>query len=1355
SAKTQCSIIEVPLAQRTSAADLIVEGKVTAKNSYWNVQHNMIYTANTIELYKIFKGSVSTTSIDVITEGGTVGYDRISVDPSLDLEVGDIGVFTCETPHHIKGTLNSQSGLPMYEPYASVQGFLKYDLDASTASDPFHTYSNIEADVYDVVGNGHHYTSVSNFDIHSYAHNGNPNTASVTITSFSPTTITGGTGTTLTINGSGFGSLQGSGTVGFKNADDGGATYINPLATQIVSWSNTQIQVKVPSNAGTGTIQVTQGTTATSSGTLTVSWALLNVNFDPGSGTEAYETDHVDDNGSGGYTWQMNANVDGNASERAAFMRAFDSWRCNTGINWTIGSNTSINDAVSDGTNCICNDNAAPLSAGILGVCYSYWNGCASGPTIQWYVNELDIIFDEGSNISPLTWQYGPSLPSSSQYDFESVAVHELGHGHQLAHVIASGQIMHYALSNGASNRTPSANDLAAAANVQSRSTAGNVCGPGAMTNYSCASSLSASGSQTNLTCNSVCNGSATVTASGGTTPYTYSWSPSGGSAATASSLCAGNYTCTVTDNASATVTVTFNITQPSAITLTASSQTNISCNGGSNGAASVNAATGGTGSFTYNWTPGNPTGDGTTSVTGLSVGTYTCTATDANGCSQTRTFSITQPSAITTSGSSTPSSCSGSTGTATTTASGGAGSFTYSWAPSGGTAATATNLAAGSYTCTVTDANNCTATQTVTVGTTSSPTVTLVSETDPLCAGGSDGSALVSASGGTPGYTYSWFPIGGNGTLATGLSAGAYICTVTDAATCTASVIVTVTSPNAVAGSVSQTNVSCNGGSNGSATVTASGGTPGYTYSWSPSGGTAATASGLSAGNYTCTITDSHACTGTATVTITEPTALVVTAGGTASICPSSTTTITAGSSGGTGSVSFNWMPGNLSGSSVVVSPSSTTTYTVTGTDANGCTNSANVTITVITCSTATATVPCGNTYYTKAAIVNASFVSGAVNYKFSFYDNSTGALVTQRIQPTRSLTLSNVPGLYYNTTYKWTVAVDIGSGYGPESNSSCTITLGAPKTTVPCGVSYNNLNSYSAVTAVPGVSNYKFSFYNTSTGALVAQKIQTSNYIYFNQVSGLIYGNTYNWTVACEYLLQSGGHTYGPESNNSCAITFNPPQTIVPCGGTYNRSTGYSAATAVSGAIKYRYTFWQGVTQIAQYVSPNSSAYIYFNQVSGIASNGSYTWTVEVLYNNGTGQVYGPPSNSSCTISFSTSALSVNNNDFASNAIDRIEQSDSTSVPSEALDPSISIYPNPTEDGILHLTLTGFGVESGSAVIQMMDMLGNEVYSTNMEFNDNQEFEFHPEMELSKGVYLLRVSSNGQMKVTRVVVQ
>src|SRR5688572_8360351 len=478
---------EISLQQRVANAELIIEGKVVSKNSFWNADQTMIYTSNRVEITKVFKGTAPSGVIDLLTVGGVVEHRKITTDSLLSLEVNETGVFFCETVRRFRALPPATRGTFRYEAYASKQGFIKYDVNEQTASDPFQTYHDLKNDLYDVLSPG--YYEVRPLKIPSTAQPASIGliNAPTAITDFSPTTITAGTGSVLTINGSGFGATQGSGTVRFRNADDGGATVVTPLASQYVSWSSTQIQVRVPQNAGTGTIQVVQGPTFTSATPLTVTFAHLNVDFDPGSGTEAYGPDHVNDNGSGGYTWRMNAGFDANGVSRDSFLRAFDSWKCATGINWTIGSTTSINEAVSDGTNIICFDNTAPLSAGVIAVCYSYWSGCASGPTIIWYVNELDMIFDDGSNLSPLTWQFGPAAPSASEFDFESYALHELGHGHQLGHVIDSNSVMHFTIGAGVSRRALAANDLAGGNFVQAKSEVANICGPGLMTHFSCA----------------------------------------------------------------------------------------------------------------------------------------------------------------------------------------------------------------------------------------------------------------------------------------------------------------------------------------------------------------------------------------------------------------------------------------------------------------------------------------------------------------------------------------------------------------------------------------------------------------------------------------------------------------------------------------------------------------------------------------------------------------------------------------------------------------------------------------------------------------------------------------------------
>ncbi|MFZ7336941.1 autotransporter domain-containing protein [Comamonas jiangduensis] len=152
-------------------------------------------------------------------------------------------------------------------------------------------------------------------------------------------------------------------------------------------------------------------------------------------------------------------------------------------------------------------------------------------------------------------------------------------------------------------------------------------------------------------------------------------------------------------------------------------------------------------------------------------------------------------------------------------------------------------------------------------------------SQTNVSCNGGTNGTATVTASGGIPPYTYSWAPSGGSNATATGLAAGSYSATVTDAGGAVTTATVTVSQPSVLSTTSSQIEVSSYGGSDGSAGVVVTGGTPGYTYSWAPSGGTDATANGLSAGNYTVTVTDANACTYSRIFTITQPALAVPTA--------------------------------------------------------------------------------------------------------------------------------------------------------------------------------------------------------------------------------------------------------------------------------------------------------------------------------------------------------------------------------------------------------------------------------------------------------------------------------------------
>lgn len=379
-------------------------------------------------------------------------------------------------------------------------------------------------------------------------------------------------------------------------------------------------------------------------------------------------------------------------------------------------------------------------------------------------------------------------------------------------------------------------------------------------------SALTATASSTPSVCTGA-TGTATVTASG-QGPFTYSWAPMGGNAATATGLPPGTYTVTVDDAVSCsppiTLTVTVGSSNPS-ITL-ATTATDLTCNGSNNGSAST-VPSGGNGPYTYSWAPGGAT---TATVNNLAPGTYTVTVTDASGCSVIDTVTISSPTALVLATNTQSANCSLADGSASVTATGGTSPYSYAWS-SGGTGATENNLAAGTYTVVVTDANGCSLTTSVSVTSQGGVTLTALPPADVTCYNACDGSASVQVSSGTGPFTYNWSPSGGNGTTAASLCAGSYSCVVTDPGGCTDTITVSITQPPQLTLAVASAVSICTGNT-ASLGVTASGGTPAYTISWNPGNLTGANpvVSPASTTTYTVIVTDANLCADTATQTIT-----------------------------------------------------------------------------------------------------------------------------------------------------------------------------------------------------------------------------------------------------------------------------------------------------------------------------------------------------------------------------------------------------------------------------------------------------------------------------------------------------
>lgn len=297
-----------------------------------------------------------------------------------------------------------------------------------------------------------------------------------------------------------------------------------------------------------------------------------------------------------------------------------------------------------------------------------------------------------------------------------------------------------------------------------------------------------------------------------------------------------------------------------------------------------------------------------------------------------------------------------GSDGEAEAGASGGIGSYTYSWnTVPAQTTAEATGLSASTYAVTVTDSIGCIApASSVTITEPDELQASIVSQENVSCNGAGDGTAEVEAIGGTQSYTYSWntSPVQ-TAAIATGLDTGSHTVTVTDSNHCIVTATVVITEPAVLTLSiVNQENVTCKGDDDGSAEVEAAGGMQPYSYSWnSTPAQTTATAANLPAGSYVVTVTDSNDCEYELDVIITEPDSLILelTAGQTL-VCPDEPTSLTTVATGGTAPYDLSWNQGLPANQwTHTVSSSSTTVYSATVTDAHQCTHTADITINIV----------------------------------------------------------------------------------------------------------------------------------------------------------------------------------------------------------------------------------------------------------------------------------------------------------------------------------------------------------------------------------------------------------------------
>jgi len=656
-------------------------------------------------------------------------------------------------------------------------------------------------------------------------------------------------------------------------------------------------------------------------------------------------------------------------------------------------------------------------------------------------------------------------------------------------------------------------------------------------------------------------NGTATATANGGIAPYSYAWS-NGGNTQTISGLAGGNYNVTITDAAGCTTVCSVTISATNAPTCTAFA-TQATC-GDANGTATVNAANG-IAPYSYAWSNGG----NTETITGLTEGTYNVTVTDANGCTTVCSASVGAIDAPTCTASATDSTCGDANGTATVNAAGGTAPYSYAWS-NGGNTQTITGLAAGNYTVTITDGNGCTTECLATVGSIAAPTCT-ASATNALC-GNANGTASANAAGGTAPYSYAWSN-GGNTQTISGLIAGSYSVTITDGNGCTTVCSATVNASDSPTCTATATGSTC-GDANGTATVNGAGGTAPYSYAWS-NGGNTQTITGLTAGNYSVTLTDANGCSTVCNATVDSADAPTCSVTSTPATCGDANGTATAGATGGTLPYNYAWSNG---GSTETITGLTGGNYSVTITDGNGCASICSITVdasTAPTCTTTLTDTTCGE----DNGIATANPAGGTAPYSYAWSNGGN----TQ--------TIADLPfGVYYVTV---TDANGCTSSCTASLDASLVIKCSIVGTDTTCGEN----NGAATVTASDGVAPYAFAWSNGATGATV---------------TGLAAG-TYNVTttdaIGC---VTTCNVVINPSVAMTCAINATPT--------TCADANGSATAIVTNGVAPFTYAWSNGantetisnLTGGNYTVTITDSAGCVTNCVATVGSSSSFTATV-----------------------------------------------------------------------------------------------------------------------------------------------
>lgn len=477
------------------------------------------------------------------------------------------------------------------------------------------------------------------------------------------------------------------------------------------------------------------------------------------------------------------------------------------------------------------------------------------------------------------------------------------------------------------------------------------------------------------VSCFAYTDGSATAMVTGGSTPYSYTWTTSTATTATAPDLAAGTYTVEIRDANNCLITDMIEVGSPDALELVLTPD-DPNCFMATDGNI-LAAVDGGTAPYTYQWN--DAAAQTVNPAVNLAAQTYMLTVTDANNCTITETATLDEPQELTATDNMQEQACTGPpNGQAGVVPTGGTPPYSYAWS-NGQDTQTATGLTAGSHTVTITDSQLCTYTTTIDVTLAESVAIVDFTNTDVSCFGGSDATVSVNLTGGTAPYTWSQ-PL-------TGLQAGSYSLTVTDANQCTDELQVDITEPAELVLSTAVTNVDCYGDQTGALDLAVSGGVVDYDYNWS-NGVETEDLSSLPAGDYTVTVTDANNCVAIQQSTIQESEILsIISETKDVGCFAASTGQITVEGRGGQAPYSYSWDNG-ASVADLANLPAGT--YTLVLTDALGCDATETYTLTEPTAISASLTSEDVSCFGGRDGVVSITTEGGTPPFTYGYSNDS-----------------------------------------------------------------------------------------------------------------------------------------------------------------------------------------------------------------------------------------------------------------------------------------------------------------------------------------------------------------------------